>query len=67
MFPKVFFLCSIYLFWETIKSNKAKGLVVELTSPHTQSVWGFREERVRTARLAAYCNYFSKKKKKKIQ
>ena len=42
----------------------AKGLVAELTLLHIQSAWGSREERVRTAGLAACYNYFSKKKKK---
>ena len=43
----------------------AKSLVVELAPPHVQSAWDSRGERVWAARLAAYCNYFSKKKKKK--
>ena len=38
-----------------------KGLVTELAPPHVQSTWGSRRENVRTARLAACCNYFSKK------
>ena len=46
-----------------MKDNEfAKGLVVELTLHHVQSAWGFRGERVRAAGLAAYCNYFEKKK-----
>ena len=40
----------------------AKGLVIELTPPHTQSAWRSRRKRVRAAGLAACCNYFSKKK-----
>ena len=43
---------------------KAKGLVAELTLSHAQSAWGSREERVRAAGLAVYCNYLSKKKEK---
>ena len=35
----------------------------ELALPHAQSTWGSRGERIRAARLAAYCNYLSKKKK----
>ena len=42
-----------------------KGLVAELAPPHAQNAWGSRGERVRTAELAACCNYFSKKEKKK--
>ena len=42
---------------------EAKGFVAELTLPHAQSTWGFRGKRVQTVRLAAYYNYFSKKKK----
>ena len=45
----------------------AKGLVAELASPHAQSVWGFRGERIQAAgltSLTSYCNYLSKKKKK---
>ena len=41
----------------------AKGLVAELAHQHAQISWGFRGWRVRVARLAACCNYFSKKKK----
>ena len=44
------------------KKKNAKGLVTELTSPHAQSAWGFRGERVRDAGLTVCCNYFSKKK-----
>ena len=40
-----------------------KGLAAELTSPHAQSAWGSKGERVQTAGLAACCNYLSKKKK----
>ena len=43
-----------------------KGLVAKLTAPHAQSAWGSRGERIRTAGLAAYYNYHSKKKKKKV-
>ena len=46
------------------KNVVAKDLVAELAPLHVQSVWGSRGERVRAAELAAYCNYFSKKKKK---
>ena len=42
----------------------AKGLVAKLTLPNVQSIWGFREERVRATNLVACCNYLSKKKKK---
>ena len=42
-----------------------KGLVAKLASPHVQSAWGFRGERIRVTGLAACCNYFSKKRKKK--
>ena len=35
-----------------------------MAPPHAQSAWGSRGKRVRTAELAACCNYFSKKKKK---
>ena len=35
----------------------AKGIVAELASLHSQSAWGSRGERVRTAGLAACCNY----------
>ena len=53
--PKAFIL--------TKKKKKfVKGLVTELTSPHAQSAWGFRGERVRDAGLTVCCNYFSKKK-----
>ena len=41
----------------------AKGLVADLTHFHVQNVWGSRGERVRVAKLAAYCNYPKKKKK----
>ena len=41
-----------------------KGLVADLTHFHVQNVWGSRGERVRVAKLAAYCNYPKKKKKK---
>ena len=41
----------------------AKGLVANLALPHVQNAWGVRGERVQTAGLVAYCNYFSKKKK----
>ena len=34
-----------------------KCLVAELASLHVQSTWGFREEMVQTAELAACCNY----------
>ena len=44
----------------------AKGLVADLALPHVQSAWGFRGERVRAAEVIARCNYFSKKKKKKV-
>ena len=46
-------------------TTTAKDLITELTPPHVQSTWGFRGKRVRATGLAAYCNYFSKKKKKK--
>ena len=46
-----------------MKDNEfAKSLVVELALPYVQSAWGFRGERVRAAGLAAYYNYFEKKK-----
>ena len=38
--------------------------VNELAPPHAQSAWGSRGEKVRVAGLAAYYNYFSKRKKK---
>ena len=38
-------------------------LVAKLAPPHAQSAWGSKGERVRAAGLAAYCNYYSKKKK----
>ena len=41
--------------------KNAKGLVTKLAPPHAQSAWGSRGERVRAARLATRCNYFSKK------
>ena len=41
----------------------AKGFVADLTHFHVQNVWGSRGERVRVAKLAAYCNYPKKKKK----
>lgn len=41
----------------------AKGLLDELTLSHIQSIWGFREDMVRTAKLAACYNYFFKKEK----
>ena len=47
---------------------KAKGFVIELTSPYIQSAWEFREKMVWTARLVACYNYLKKKmilKKKK--
>ena len=37
---------------------------VQLLPSHAQSVWGSRGKRVRTAGLAACCNYLFKKKKK---
>ena len=48
-------------------SKKQKN--VELAPLHVQSAWRSRGERVRAARLAACCNYFSKKKikEKKIE
>ena len=52
---------------ESNNKDFAKGLVAELAPPHVQSAWGSREERIRVARLAAYCNYFSKKKKQPLQ
>ena len=45
---------------------EAKSLVAELILPHAQSAWGFRGKRVRAVRLAAYYNYFSKKKDGKM-
>ena len=36
--------------------------ITELTPPHAQSAWRFRREMVQVAELAAYCNYFLKKK-----
>ena len=48
---------------ESNNKDFAKGLVAELAPPHVQSAWGSRREMVRAAELAAYCNYFSKKKK----
>ena len=51
------------MFYLSVIIELAKGLVVELAPPHAQSVWGSRRERVRTVELAAYCNYFSPKKK----
>ena len=39
----------------------AKSLVTELTSPHVQSTWEFRGERVWVARLTVCYNYFKKK------
>ena len=54
-------------FFTTLYLNLiVKGLVVELTPPHAQSVWGSRGERVRTVGLTTYCNYFSEKKKKSL-
>ena len=41
---------------------QAKGLVIELTPLYIQNFWGFRRENVRTARLAACCNYLYKKR-----
>lgn len=41
----------------------AKCLVTELVHSHAQSIWESRRESVRIARLAAWCNYFLKKKK----
>ena len=43
----------------------AKGLVVELAHSHVQSAWRSRGKNVWAAGLTAYCNYFSKKKKRK--
>ena len=55
------------MFYLSVIIELAKGLVVELAPPHApphaQSAWGSRGERVRTVELAAYCNYFSPKKK----
>ena len=51
----------------TSKALVAKGLVAELTSPHIQIVWGSRGENFGVVGLASYCNYFSKKKKKKVK
>ena len=45
--------------------DSAKGLVAKLTPPHAQNACGFRGEMIWTVGLAACCNYFSKKKKKK--
>ena len=52
-----------YSMYSLYLKNIVKGLVAELAPPHAQSTWGSRGERVRAARLAAYCNYLSKKKK----
>ena len=41
----------------------AKGLVAKLGPPYVKSAWGSKGKRVRVARLAVCCNYFSKKKK----
>ena len=38
----------------------AKGLVAELILLHVQGAWGL-EGKEQVARLAAYCNYLSKK------
>ena len=54
------------MFYLSVIIELAKGLVVELAPPHAQSAWGSRTERVRTVELAAYCNYFSPKKKKNV-
>ena len=35
----------------------------QTNSQNAQNAWGSRGERVRAMRLAACCNYFSKKKK----
>jgi len=40
----------------------AKGLVTEFTPSHVQSTRGSKGKRVRTTRLVACYNYFSKKK-----
>ena len=40
----------------------AEGLVTVLTPSHAQSVWGFRQKMIQATGLAAYYNYFSKKK-----
>lgn len=40
----------------------AKGFVAELATPHVQSAWKSRGERVRTVGLIVCCNDFSKKK-----
>ena len=45
----------------------AKGLVAKLGPPYIKSAWGSKGERVRVARLAVCCNYFSKKKKVMLQ
>ena len=52
-----------YKMEESNNKDFAKSLVAELAPPHVQSAWGSRREMVRAAELAAYCNYFSKKKK----
>ena len=36
--------------------------VAELVSSHAQSAWRSKGKRVQVAELAAYCNYFLKKK-----
>ena len=62
LFLQIVYICFLKLYF--LKYNHTltvKDLVVELTPPHAQSVWGSRGERVRTAGLEACCNYFSKK------
>ena len=45
-------------------SLAAKYLVVELAPPYAQSAWRSGGKMVRTAGLAACCNYLLKRKKK---
>ena len=47
------------------QENPTKGLVTELAPPYVQSAWGSKGEMIQVAGLAACCNYFSKKKKKR--
>ena len=56
----------VYLNYNQVYNQTAKGLEAELAPLHVQGAWGSRGERVRVVGLVACCNYFSKKKKKSL-
>ena len=60
------FICHVLSVLLYVIRVYAKGFITELAPPYMQSTWGSRVKRVRVTGLAACCNYFSKKKKKKV-